>query len=126
MLPLGQVTSRSLHKNQVFCLAIWTCTTTGISNVAIIIAVASNDPQKYEATNENSTSFYGITKLPKWWPRNACRFHPRSFSCKKERRRRVKERGKEKGKKEVVHHKAYNAAQKRMINFQWTRRKKSF
>lgn len=57
MLPLGEVTSRSLHKNQVFRLAIWTCTTTGISSVAIIIAVASNDPRKHEATNENRLHF---------------------------------------------------------------------
>lgn len=101
--PPGQVTLKSLHKNQLFQLAIWTCSTTGISNVAIIIIVASNDPRKHEATNKNRLHFTASRNFQSGDLETLVAFTPDpSVARRKKQRKRGGGRRNRKKKKEVL------------------------
>lgn len=93
-------------------------------SVAIIIAVASNDLRKYEATNENRLHFTVSRNFQSGDPETLVAFTPDPSAAKKKggSERGVEREGGGQGrarkrKQSGVYHKAYNAAQKRMINF---------
>lgn len=77
--------------------------------VAIIVVVASNDPRKHEATNENGLHFTASRNFQSGDPETLVAFTPSSSAAKKKREKRVNERKKrmrkwgrgEKRKKEV-------------------------
>lgn len=119
------ITLRSSHKNQTY--RVWrfelVLQTVYLTSRVIIVVVASNDPRKHEASNENRLHFTASRNFQSGDLETLVAFTPNPSAAKKERRERVhggereEEWGERGGRHSGVYHGAYNATQKRMINF---------